>query len=129
MIVKAYPLVSSLHDQNVVEETTYTFFGKLENLTGFHFVLEKDANKLYDNADLSLILVQTGGSENYFLRDLHLLKPPFLLLTYGFSNSLAAAIEILTYINNHNLNGEILHGSEEYISQRLISFMDGNTHE
>ena len=51
------------------------------------------------------------------------LKSPFYLLTYGFSNSLAAAIEILSYINQNNLEGEILHGSTSYISNRLISLI------
>ncbi|MCR5153262.1 MAG: hypothetical protein K6B75_00290 [Lachnospiraceae bacterium] len=72
----------------------------------------------YD-CDLKLIFVQTGGSENTFLQNKDLLKPPYYLLTNGFNNSLAASLEIMTYINSQGLQGEILHGSSEYIVSRI----------
>ena len=44
---------------------------------------------------------------------------PFYLLTSGKSNSLAASMEILSYLHQHDLRGEIIHGSAEYISRRI----------
>lgn len=123
MKIKILPLVSSLHDKKVVNQSTIEFINELKSLTSFDFEITSNVDELYINSDLSLLLIQTGGSENYFLRDLNKLKSPFYLLTYGFSNSLAAAIEILSYINQNNLEGEILHGSTSYISNRLISLI------
>lgn len=123
MKIKILPLVSSLHDKEVVNQSTIEFINELKLLTSFDFEITSNVDELYINSDLSLLLIQTGGSENYFLRDLNKLKSPFYLLTYGFSNSLAAAIEILSYINQNNLEGEILHGSTSYISNRLISLI------
>ena len=117
------PLVSSLHDKEVVNQSTIKFLNELKSLSSFDYEIVNNVDELYGNSDLSLLLIQTGGSENYFLRDLIKLKSPFYLLTYGFSNSLAAAIEILSYINQNNLEGEILHGSTSYISYRLISLI------
>lgn len=123
MKIKILPLVSSLHDKEVVNKSTIKFLNELKSLNSFDYEIVNNVDELYINSDLSLLLIQTGGSENYFLRDLNKLKSPFYLLTYGFSNSLAAAIEILSYINQNNLEGEILHGSTSYISNRLISLI------
>ena len=123
MKIKILPLVSSLHDKEVVNQSTIKFLNELKSLNYFDYEIVYNVDELYINSDLSLLLIQTGGSENYFLRDLNKLKSPFYLLTYGFSNSLAAAIEILSYINQNNLEGEILHGSTSYISNRLISLI------
>ena len=43
-------------------------------------------------------------------------------MTYGHNNSLAASLEILSYLKDHNLNGEVLHGSNEYIAKRINDF-------
>ena len=129
MKIKIYPLVSSLHDENVVNISTKNFINRLEELLSCTFVIEKNIEKLYSDSDLSLLLIQTGGSENFFLRDVNKIKSPILLLTYGYSNSLAAAIEILSYINQNNLKGEILHGSEEYISNRICEILKVNNND
>ena len=75
-------------------------------------------DELY-NCDLSLVLIQSGGSEGLFLENFSKLKPPFYLLTYGHNNSLAASLEILSYLKDNNLDGEVLHGSNEYIINRI----------
>lgn len=72
----------------------------------------------YD-CDVKLIFVQTGGSEGYFLDNFDKLKEPYYLLTNGSNNSLAASLEILTYLNNHGKQGEILHGGASYIASRI----------
>ena len=129
MNFKIYPLVSSLHDENIINQTTQGFLNELETLLNAKFIIEKDINNLYIDSDLSFLLVQTGGSEGYFLKAKDRLKQPILLLTYGFSNSLAAAIEILSYINQNNMNGEILHGSFDYISSRIKELLKEKNHE
>ena len=75
-------------------------------------------DELYD-CDLSLVLIQSGGSEGLFLENFSKLKPPFYLLTYGYNNSLAASLEILSYLKDNNLAGEVLHGTNEYIINRI----------
>ena len=80
--------------------------------------LVKLIDELYQS-DLSLILVRTGGSEGLFLNVLNKLKPPIYLLSYGYNNSLAASIEILSYMNIHHLEGQIIHGSYQKIRQEV----------
>ena len=44
---------------------------------------------------------------------------PFYLLTSGKSNSLAASMEILSYLRQNGFKGEIIHGTTDYISTRI----------
>ena len=80
-------------------------------------------DRLYDS-NLSLILVSTGGSEGYFKILENKLKEPIYLLTFGNDNSLAASLEILTYIQSKNMRGEILHGTSSNISNRIQELME-----
>ena len=117
MKVNIYPLVSSLHNQNKINENTLKLLNELMSISDVEFNISS-IDELY-NSDLSLILIQSGGSEGLFLENIKNLKPPFYLLTYGYNNSLAASLEILSYLKDNNLEGEVLHGSNEYIIKRI----------
>lgn len=118
MKVKIHPIQSHLHNQNVLNESTSELIHSLEN-ENLSISIENDPSKLYEDSDLVLILVQSGGSENLFIKNFAQFKEPYYLLTYGVNNSLAASLEILAFLKNHNLKGEVLHGSTEYIRSRL----------
>lgn len=67
-------------------------------------------------------LVATGGVEGLFVK---LLENEFVaenvtLIADGRNNSLAASMEILTYLNEKGGNGRILHGTNEEIVADLI---------
>ena len=117
MKVNIFPLVSSLHKQNQINENTKKLLNELMNISDIEFQITS-IDELY-NCDLSLILIQSGGSEGLFLENISRLKGPFYLLTYGNNNSLAASLEILSYLKDNNLEGEVLHGSNEYIIKRI----------
>jgi len=118
MKINIFPIVSSLHQGERINYETQTLLNELSGHENFMFNI-CNINELYD-ADLSLILIQSGGSEQYFLVNLSQLKEPFYLLTYGSNNSLAASLEILSYIKDKNLEGEVLHGSSSYIAKRML---------
>lgn len=68
---------------------------------------------------LSLFLVGSGGSEQEFKAIYPKLTGPFILLTTRSHNSLAASMEILSYLNEQGQRGEIIHGNAQEIAQRL----------
>lgn len=72
------------------------------------------------NCDLKLIFIESGGSEGLFLENFNKLREPFYFLTNGSNNSLAASLEILTYLNIHGLHGEIIHGDIKYVASRIV---------
>ncbi|MGD9909428.1 MAG: hypothetical protein AB7U79_02345 [Candidatus Izemoplasmatales bacterium] len=117
MKINIYPIVSSLHEDTLINQETTTLLNELQSLGNFEINIT-DLDNLY-NADLSLILVQSGGSENQFRKIFPHIKEPVYLLTYGGNNSLAASMEILTFLQNDDFEGEILHGSNESLVKRM----------
>ena len=73
--------------------------------------LRRVALEKYLADDFALLYVASGGSEGYFLEVFEQLRArPCYILTSGESNSLAASMEILSYLNKHGGHGQILHG-------------------
>ena len=88
------------------------------------------------DATLNLIYVRTGGTEGAFKAaftapdgSLCLPDQPIRLLTSGKSNSLAASMEILSFLRLHGHEGEILHGSVSYIVSRMLELAAGVSSE
>lgn len=68
---------------------------------------------------LPVYFIASGGAEEGFKEAYTQTNEPYILLTTPAYNSLAAAMEILGFLHEHNLKGEILHGSVETIAKRL----------
>jgi len=122
MKINILPIVSSLHDGTKINEETKSLLSQIEELSEYRFNIVNQ-HHLYD-AKLSLILVQSGGSEGRFLEIEKDLKSPYYLLTYGSNNSLAASMEILSYLKNKNEKAEILHGTASYIISRFDAIIN-----
>ena len=127
MKINILPIVSSLHSGDIITEETHKLLSEIESASDFSFEIST-IRDLY-KAPLSIILVQSGGSEGSFLQMEKDLNPPYYLLTYGNNNSLAASMEILSYLKNKGEESEILHGSPEYIVARLNNLMKKEVNE
>ena len=124
--ISIYTLTSELHDAQAISAATQEFLNSLDIQYNF-----KDADfSDYGTAPLSLIYVRTGGTEGIFRRLLPELmnrqqsttssqRHRFLLLTSGKSNSLAASLEILSFLRQQGLQGEVIHGDAQHISHRI----------
>ena len=117
--ISIYTLTSELHDAQTVSKTTQEFLDSLHINYDFH----DDDFSDYGTAPLSLIYVRTGGTEGIFRRLLSQLQQqsqaPFYLLTSGKSNSLAASLEILSFLRKKDISGEVIHGSTGQIAKRI----------
>ena len=69
--------------------------------------------------DLPLVFIGGGGVEGRFKAVLDRLPQPVFLLTTGLNNSLAASMEILSYLKQQAIPGEIIHGSEAKMARRI----------
>ncbi len=102
----------------ITEERMYRFVNSLSDELGEK--LERVELEKYLEDDFALLYVASGGSEGYFLeifdriRDRHC-----YILTSGESNSLAASMEILSFLRKHGGSGEILHGDTGQIAARI----------
>lgn len=121
MRIKLSTLNSPLHESNLFSKENEDFIKEIE--LRLHEKIEVSPIDDYD-CDMKLIFIASGGSEGLFLEKLPKLKEPFYFLTKGTNNSLAASLEIMTYLNIHNLKGEVLHGSVSYIVDRINNIND-----
>ncbi len=119
-----YTLTSDLHSELARTASGEPFIKSIEDALGEKFDVRGADYSAYGTRGCELIYVRTGGTEgifrSLFVKDGTLRIPePVRLLTSGLSNSLAASMEILSYLNLHGVRGEILHGSPEYIAGRI----------
>ena len=121
MSIAVYTITSGLHDEAAVSRLSDAFLGGVFPEGDFLF---KGADfSDFGTHTLDLIYVRTGGAEGIFKA----LLPEMLtrgieryyLLTSGKSNSLAASLEILSYLRQQGLKGEVLHGSDAYVAGRI----------
>ena len=102
----------------ITEEKMTRYIGELAQALGEPLV--KVSLERYLTDDFALLYVASGGSEGYFLEVFEQLKArPCYILTSGDSNSLAASMEILSFLNAHGGKGELLHGDVEKVAARI----------
>ena len=116
-----YTITSGLHDEASVSRISDAFLNSIFPHRNFEYKGSDFSD--FGSHDLNLIYVRTGGAEGIFksLLPEMLAKGTerFFLLTSGKSNSLAASLEILSYLRQQGLKGEVLHGSESYLQERI----------
>ena len=90
---------------------------RLSEMTGtsMEFVKLEDVG----NYDVVLDFIGGGGTEGAFLKVLDKLPRPVFMITTGANNSLAASMEILSYLRQNGIPGEIIHGSDEFMADRI----------
>ncbi|MBR4595532.1 MAG: hypothetical protein IKO31_02310 [Bacteroidales bacterium] len=121
MMTAVYTITSGLHDESEVSRLSDQFLSGIFPDGNFEF--RGSSFQDFGTHTLDLIYVRTGGAEGIFKS----LLPEMLsrgisryyLLTSGKSNSLAASLEILSYLGQQGLKGEVLHGSPEYLRSRI----------
>lgn len=127
MTTALYTIASSLHAKSASCAASEPFVKAIEEALGESFEFCGDDFSDFGRHDADIIYVRTGGTEGIF-KSLGLCgsggQRCFRLLTSGESNSLAASMEILAYLNSLGLHGEILHGSAVYIAGRIRAAAD-----
>ena len=119
MDIAVYTLTSPLHDEQAVNAASSDFIAEIEAKLGTEINFRGSDFTGYGSHDLDAIYVRTGGTEGIFKEVYPTLDGTVHLLTSGKSNSLAASMEILSYLGQQGRKGEIIHGSTDYISERL----------
>ena len=117
MQINLIPLYSFLHKNNkkaisddlVFIDEINTFLAD-EDLV----ILENAKDPLFD-----IILIGSGGTEGLFVKRLEEFKEPLVILSTSRNNSLPAALEIKTYLENKNKLCFLLSGEEKHIASML----------
>lgn len=120
-----YTLTSDLHGELSMAARHEKFIQEIEQVLGTPFCYKDGEFADYGEGD-DVIYVRTGGTEgifkSIFCPEGELNIPggkKVRLLTSGKSNSLAASMEILSYLVQKGYPGEIIHGTAEQIVAKL----------
>lgn len=120
MNVSIYTLVSPLHDPVATRRVAGEFLDAVRGHCGSCSLVDCGSDfSTFGTSDLDLVYVVTGGTEGLFLEALPQIQGHVHILTSGKSNSLAASMEILSYLKQVGRSGEIIHGSAEYVAARI----------
>lgn len=103
-------ILSEVHDRKKIEKTLKNYYQLLED----NFEIEEiTVDQLpftdFSEYDLTLNFIKSGGSENILKDNIDYLPQPVYLLATKLHNSLPASLEILSFLNNNNIDGRILH--------------------
>ena len=114
-----FTLTSDLHGELARNAHNEPFIKDIESVLGERFAcMEGDFSSFGKPGDV--IYVRTGGTEGIFLKVYKGHEgTPVSLLTSGQSNSLAASMEILSWLRDRNIPARIIHGTAEQIAARL----------
>ena len=115
-MIRYYQIRSPLHA--TTDEQMAGYIRQLEQELGEE--LQRVGLDAWLQEDFALLYVASGGSEGYFLEVFEQLKSrKCYILTSGESNSLAASMEILSFLKKHGGAGQILHGDTAAVAGEI----------
>lgn len=119
MIINLITFASLLHKQASVRNSHEVILTELEKYFTVNFIDYQDISKLTPN-DFSILFIATGGVERLVIQHFESLPRPAILLADGMQNSLAAALEICSWLRGRGMKSEILHGELSEIIKRIF---------
>lgn len=108
-----YAISSDLSGEVLTDVNDDRFLVDIQQKVGCVFRITSDPQQ----ADF--FYIRTGGAERKFMDIFPYVRGKVRLLASGSRNSLAASVEILSWLNRQNREGEILHGNGEDIARKL----------
>lgn len=123
MILNLITFFSALNKNTNARTSHEIFLSELENNFTVNFVDYKDIRKLSED-DFSIIFIASGGVERMVAKCFESLPRPVVMLADGMQNSLAAALEISSWLRSRGIKSEILHGDIATVSKRIITLHD-----
>lgn len=119
MVINLITFASLLHKQASIRSSHEIILTELEKYFTVNFIDYQDINKLTPN-DFSILFIATGGVERLVIQHFESLPRPAIMLADGMQNSLAAALEISSWLRGRGMKSEILHGELSEIIKRIF---------
>lgn len=125
--MRLFSLISNLHSELPVAAAKEPFIIDIEIACGENFEHCEDDFSDYGSRADDIIYVRTGGTEGLFKQIWRLKIRQVTLLASGQSNSLAASMEIISFLRKNGASGRIIHGKPEEIAAALKQESARNT--
>lgn len=129
--ISLYTLTSGLHAEVLSDPSKEPFLQAVTASGQQEFAFDVRGSRFEDwnTQHHAAIYIRTGGTEGLFRDAFPLITGPVTLLTSGSSNSLAASMEILSFLRRQGREGRILHGTPELIARQLVAWKENGKTE
>ena len=117
MTIHLISFASILHKQVSLRSSHEAILSEIEKYYTVKFVDHQDMDKLSSD-DFKIIFVATGGVERLVIQHFENLPRPAILLADGMQNSLAAALEISTWLRGRGMKSKFC-----TVNYRLSSYV------
>lgn len=128
--IHIFSLASPLHSEVIPSAAGDRFIKDIAALGKVEFVFHDDFSEWGTSPGREVLYIRTGGTEGLFLKTFFSSVIPspegaresqrFTLLTSGESNSLAASMEILSFLRLRGIPGEIIHGTPADVAAAML---------
>lgn len=118
MTINLITFASILHKQVSVRNSHETLLNELEKYFTVKLTDCEHIGKLPQD-EFCIIFIATGGVERQVVQCFEQLPRPTVILADGMQNSLAAALEVSSWLRTRGMKSEILHGETTGIIQRI----------
>ena len=119
MTINLITFASHLHKQSTIYSSHEVILTELEKYFSLNFVNYEEMNSLKPD-DFCLIFIASGGVERMVIQHFEQLPRPTVMLADGMQNSLAAALEISSWLRDRGMKSEILHGELTEVVKRIF---------
>lgn len=119
MVINLITFASVLHKQASVRSSHEVLLTELEKYFTLHFIDYQHIDQVNEH-DFCILFIATGGVERLVVQHFEQLPRPTILLADGMQNSLAAALEISSWLRTRGMKSEILHGDLNSIVKRIF---------
>lgn len=119
MVINLITFASLLHKQASVLSSHEVILTELEKYFTVNTIDYQNIDKLTPD-DFSILFIATGGVERLVIQHFESLPRPAIILADGMQNSLAAALEISSWLRGRGMKSEILHGELSEIIKRIF---------
>lgn len=119
MVINLIAFASILHKQTTVRNSHEVILTELEKYFTVNIIDYQNLDQLSSD-DFSILFIATGGVERLVIQHFESLPRPAILLADGMQNSLAAALEISSWLRGRGMKSEILHGELSEIVKRIF---------
>lgn len=118
MTINLITFASILHKQVSPRSSHELVLSELEKYFTVKLIDYRHIDQL-SNDDFKIIFIATGGVERAVIQCFEQLPRPAIILADGMQNSLAAALEVSTWLRTRGMKSEILHGETTTIVLRI----------
>ena len=111
---------SGLNKMESVYDCHKDLFVEIEKYFTLHLIHYKEVETIPEDA-YKMAFIASGGVEKTVTQHFDQLPYPITLLTDGLQNSLAASLEIATWMRNKGMKARIIHGSPMHMVKQILS--------